>query len=232
MSSHISNIVYKPEEPIRLHEFGRNVQQMVDRLKQEPDRDRRTLLAHEVVRVMATVVPTSRDILDFKKRLWELLFKMAGPDLDVELPFPIRREGEDAEPVRRLAYYQHHSKFKQYGKNIELFIQQAIAMPEGPERTAFILKVGTLMKQFLANADTGNPSDAVVFKHLYDLSGGQINLRPEEVSLKTGVFGHRVAFALPPVSKKQGMGGPSKKKKRRPGMGGTPSGRKLKSSRY
>jgi len=92
-------------------------------------------------------------------------------------------------------------------------------MQPGPEREAFVLKLAQLMKQYLMNADSANPSDTVIFKHLAELSGGRILLNPEDVSVKTGVFGQRNAFALPNMERFK-----VKKKKKKKRKKARPSG--------
>ncbi len=181
------------EAPIRLREYGRNIQQMVDRLADEPDREKRSALAAQVVRVMATVTPVGNEP-GAEAKLWEHLYRLSGYSLDIDAPFPLVKP-EDREKPDRIPYYMHHSRFKQYGHNLQMMIRHAANMEDGEPNELYIMHLAKIMKQFQANYDPHKQaSDNVVCEHLRILSDDKIKLNPEEVNLSLNVFGSRDTF--------------------------------------
>lgn len=175
---------YTTQAPIRLREFGRGIEKMLARIEQCENPDLRLAMIKETVRVMATIAPQTRDQADYRVKLWEHLTRLAGPDgLGVEPPFEIKPYSAKLEPVP-VPYYSHLSRFPQYGKNVELMIEKALAMEPGDTRDAYVQQIANIMKQLLLNRDANLPPDQVVVQHLNMMSGGKIQLDPDGVSLR------------------------------------------------
>jgi len=192
--------------PLKLREFGRNVQQMVDHLKAEADPQRRQQMAEDTIRVMKTIAPQSgRDPKEAEKKLWDQLFRLADYDLDIEAPVEVATAPPESHPPEPMPYYPFRSRYMQYGKNVELMIHQALQMEDGEERQAYIRLIASYMKQCLKNRDrSSQPSDHVVVEQLAKLSDGRIQLDPADIEDVT---------VLPPAS--QGGSSGAKKKKSR-----------------
>ena len=54
------------QENIRLTEYGRGVQEMIEHLKLEKDRDKRNVLAHTVFKVMVNLNPEIKDQTNYQ----------------------------------------------------------------------------------------------------------------------------------------------------------------------
>lgn len=175
---------HKIDEPLRVREYGRNIQIMTERMLAEPDSRRQAQMAHEIIRVMNTIAPPTKDLVDQKRKLWDNLFRISDYRLPTTIipfrpPVPLR-----SVPPAHIPYQNYRSKYKPYGRNVELLIEKALAMPDSPERDRFILQIAQIMRTFLHNYSSGVTSDKVIFDHLADLSGGKIRLSEEEISLR------------------------------------------------
>lgn len=179
---------HKATEPLRLREYGRNVQIMADVLMKETDPLRQQMMANELIRIMGTVAPTEsrdqKDPMEFKKKLWDHLYRITEYQLNPKFlpqkpPIPLKNQ----KPVP-IPYSTHHSKYKPYGRNVELLIEKAVQMPESIEKNRFIFNIAHIMRTCLFNYSNGVTSDKVVFDHLAELSNGQIILDPQMISLR------------------------------------------------
>lgn len=201
-------LYYTQMEPVRLRLYGRMIQKMVDHLRTIEDDELRKQLANETVRVMATVAPQAKDQTDYKKKLWDHLFYLADYDLDIETPHPITPRNLEGMQPRMVEYHPHDTRYKQYGQNIVRMIRKATEMEEGEKKNAYIQLIANMMKQFLQQRNPNQPADQVVCQHLSELSGGSINLNPNEVEIEL------MAPTAPP-SQQQQKSGKSRRKKRK-----------------
>lgn len=167
---------HRDAAPLRLREYGRHVQRMVEQLATVPDAAQREQMAHEIVRVMATVAQSNREVADFRKKLWDHLQQIADYQLPVEPPFGrLERPVEVRHP--RMAYAQGRPRLRQYGRHIELMIERALPMEASPARDAYLRWIATYMKLALHARGTHTDSallDQQVWDQLFQLSKGEL----------------------------------------------------------
>ncbi|MEH0007247.1 MAG: DUF4290 domain-containing protein [Flavobacteriales bacterium] len=163
-------------ERLIIPEYGRHVQQMAHYLTTVEDRKKRNADAHYVIEVMGNLNTQLRDIPELKHKLWDQLFIMADFNLDVDSPYPkLTREEMLARP-KRLAYPEKNRRYRFYGRNIQLMIDQAVTWKSGPKRDALVMIIANHMKKCFLAWNRGIVADGVIFGHLKQLSGGQIDL--------------------------------------------------------
>lgn len=154
--------------PLRLREYGRNVQRMVELLPTIADAALREQMAHEAVRVMAIVATTPKEVADFRKKLWDHLQQIADYNLPVTSPLgQIERPPADLR-LPRMAYQNAQPKLKQYGRNIELMIERATSMEPGPARDAYVRWLATYMKLCLHNRGGVHTDSALLDQQVWD----------------------------------------------------------------
>jgi len=158
---------------------------MAEHMRTEPNRNKRTVLAQEIIRVMTILSPANKDLLSYEQRLWESLYRFCDYDLDVDCPYEIERPLPKIIPPRMI-YQPFHSKFKQYGRNIELMIQKAVGLPRGQERDDLVVLIANIMKQFLQGYANSYFNDNIIFEHLAIISNGKILLSSQDVTLRPG----------------------------------------------
>lgn len=159
---------------LKLPEYGRNVQKMVNHCMTIEDRDERNKVAKAIVGVMGQLMPQLRDTSDFAHKLWAHLFIISDFQLDVDSPYPIpTRESVLAKP-ERLPYPNKHIKYKHYGKAVEDLIAAAIKLESEEEKVALTESIANLMKRSYLNWNRDSVNDEVIFAHLERLSEGQL----------------------------------------------------------
>jgi hypothetical protein len=163
---------------LNLPEYGRNIQQMVDYITAQPDRDERNRLAKSIIGIMGNLNPHLRDVNDFKHKLWDHLFIMSDFKIDIDSPYPIPNYETYQEKPRRIPYPANPIKLKHYGRAIELMIQKAVEMEDGPQKDALKQLIANHMKKSYLMWNKDSVSDEDVLRDMSELSGGQLTMAP------------------------------------------------------
>ncbi len=158
-----------------LPEYGRNIQKMVDYIKSIEDRDERNRLAQAIVAIMGNLNPHLRDINDFKHKLWDHLAIIANFELDIDYPYEVPQPEMFQQPPRTVEYGTHQISFRHYGKSIELMIDAACEMPDGPDREKVSNLVANHMKKSYLSWNRDSVTDEVILKDLTKISKGRID---------------------------------------------------------
>jgi len=200
-------------DKMRIGEYGRNIQKMVQIIIAEEDRDKRTKMAKVLVQIMGQMNPTIRESGDFKHKLWDHLHIIADFKLDIDAPYPApTKEMLEAKPDQ-IAYSENNIRYKMYGSNIARVIEEAIKFEDGPEKDALVHAIANhLKKQYLA-WNRESVDDVQIFEHLKVLSKGQLELK-EELQLNTTNEILSRNKKKKPAGKQQHQGKNNPKKKR------------------
>ncbi|MGJ8744517.1 DUF4290 domain-containing protein [Polaribacter sp.] len=178
------DLEYNSERPLMIiPEYGRHIQKLVDHCLALDTKEERDKMAKAIVDVMGNLQPHLRDVPDFKHKLWDQLFIMADFKLDVESPYPQPSKEELREKPEGLPYPKSASRYRYYGNNIQTMIDVALDWEEGEKKEALVFTIANHMKKCYLNWNKDTVDDAVIFKHLYDLSDGKLDLRNTEEAL-------------------------------------------------
>lgn len=173
----VHHLEYNAERPhLIIPEYGRHLQKLIDQATVIEDSDERNKAAKYIIQVMGTLNPHLRDVPDFQHKLWDQLFIMSDFKLDVESPYPIpSREVLQLKPDV-LKYPQNFPKYRYYGNNIKYMIDVANKWEEGEMKNALVKVIANHMKKSYLSWNKDTVKDDVIFEHLYELSGGKLNL--------------------------------------------------------
>ncbi len=157
-------------------EYGRHLQKLIDQATLIESDEERNKAAKYIIQVMGTLNPHLRDVPDFQHKLWDQLFIMSDFKLNVESPYPIpSREVLQLKPDV-LQYPQNFPKYRYYGNNIKYMIDVANKWEEGEMKNALVKVIANHMKKSYLSWNKDTVKDDVIFEHLYELSGGKLNL--------------------------------------------------------
>ncbi len=170
-------------EHLIIPEYGRHLQKLVNHCVQLESKEERNKMAHAIVDVMGNLQPHLRDVPDFKHKLWDQLFIMSDFKLDADSPYPQPSKEELTAKPEALPYPKSASKYKFYGNNIQIMIDTALTWEEGELKDALLYAIANHMKKCYLNWNKDTVEDAIIFKHLSELSGGRINLSAKEETL-------------------------------------------------
>lgn len=168
-------------EKLRIPEYGRNIQKMVQSLLDEPERDKRTQMAKVLVRIMAQVRQTKdRDIGgDFYQKLWDHLHIIADFKLDVDSPYPPPSPEILQWEPEKLQRDDEEIEYKYYGRNIQKIIKAVADLEEGEQKETLINTLANHLKKLYLTWNKESVDDEIIFRQLYELSDGNIKLTDE-----------------------------------------------------
>lgn len=170
-------------QPLRLPEYGRNIQQMVDHCLTIEDRDERTRCAWSIIKAMGNLFPELRDDPESTHKLWDHLAIMSDFNLDIDYPYDVINAESLHTFPERVPYPGSFIRYRHYGKGIEQMIEKAVSMPEGEERDALVIMIANQMKKLQLAVSKDGVDDAKIFKDLAEYSHGELRLDPETVRL-------------------------------------------------
>ncbi|MDO6812486.1 DUF4290 domain-containing protein [Tenacibaculum soleae] len=158
-------------------EYGRHIQKLVNHCIALETKEERNTMAKAIIDVMGNLQPHLRDVPDFKHKLWDQLHIIADFKLDVDSPYENPSKEELTEKPAKMDYPKSASRYRYYGNNIQTMINIALTWEEGDKREALVFTIANHMKKCYLNWNKDTVDDAVIFKHLYDLSEKKIDLR-------------------------------------------------------
>lgn len=195
---------------LRISEYGRNIQKMIEYTITIEDREKRTKAANAIVNVMSQMHPHVKETVDYQQKLWDHLHIIANLQLDVDSPFSAPSQKTlDAKPTR-VPYQDNEIKFRQYGKNLEKIIAQAILLEDGEEKNAFIVNIANHIKKSYLNWNRDSVNDELIYKHLELLSEGALKMPEDGRLAHTGEILSKQKKKKFTPRKKDGHGGHNK----------------------
>lgn len=162
-----------------LKEYGRNVQMLIKYVKTIDDREKRTRYAYTIIELMKQVNPIMQSSPEYNQKLWDDLFIMADFDLDVDGPYPMPEKEILGRRPQRVDYNLYHIKYKHYGKNIELLIEEAVKIEDPKEQEQAVIQIGKLMKTFYTSYNSDVTDDAQILNDIRKLSDRRLDLNEE-----------------------------------------------------
>jgi len=180
----IENLEYNTvREDLIIPEYGRHIQKMINYASTRETKEERNKLANAIISVMGNLQPHLRDVADFQHKLWDQLFIMSDFKLDADSPFEKpSKEILNAKP-EPLSYPQNFPKYRFYGNNIKIMIDEAVKWDSGEMKDALVLTIANHMKKCFLNWNKDSVKDQVIFDHLYELSETKIDIRDSKEEL-------------------------------------------------
>lgn len=173
---------------LHMPEYGRIIQQLVERCKELPTKEERSEMAIAIIDFMGQRNPQLRDEENYKHKLWDHLFILAEYDLDVESQYPFPTREQLAEKPKRMEYPKLQGDFKFYGKSILQLIEKAIELEPGDEKEALIEVIANNMKKSYNVYNKEHVTDDVIFRHLKELSENRLDLTGIESLEKSKIY--------------------------------------------
>ena len=180
-----------------LPEYGRNIQNMVDRCLEIEDREQRTAAAATTVAAMMRLFPPTGPAEEYRRKLWDHIIIMSDYRLDVDTPYDMpQKPGEDERPDA-LYYNTDPARRRHYGRLVELTVAAAADMPPCEERDELLSLVGNQMKKLLLVINPEGVENERVYRDLYEMSDGRIRVGAASLPL------HEFNIVAPPTAKKK-----------------------------
>jgi hypothetical protein len=152
----------------------------VNYVKETKDEEKRKEFSHTLVELMKLINPALKEGNEFSQKLWDDLYIISGFDLEVEGPYPKPAPEVLTRKPEKLDYNTNRLKYKHYGRNIELLIEQATEIKDEEEQKDAVIYLGRLMRSFYGVWNKEVVDEVVIANHITELSDGKLT-----VDLKT-----------------------------------------------
>ncbi|MEN3322408.1 DUF4290 domain-containing protein [Mariniflexile soesokkakense] len=210
----IDELEYNTErEHLIIPEYGRHMQKMINHAKTLETKEERNKVAKGIIAVMGNMQPHLRDVPDFQHKLWDQLFIMSNFELDVDSDYEKPTKELLEERPEPLKYPQNFPKYRFYGNNIKTMIDVANTWEDGDHKEALTYTIANHMKKCFLNWNKDTVEDDVIYDHLFELSGGRINLKnsEEDLSDATSLMRSKTKFSSSSSNTSNKKGGHHKK---------------------
>lgn len=183
----------RPE--MRIREYGRNVQNLVEYALSIEDRDKRTKLAYIIVSVMQQVNPTDNANNEYFIKLWNHLYTISNYELDIDYPFEVTKHEKKAN-IEPIGYADNLIRYRFYGKNTELLLNNIADEPEGETRDGLVVVLASKMKEMYITWNKNIVSDDLIDKHIQRITGDRLCLPPNTELISANVILKKLDSAL------------------------------------
>lgn len=170
-------------EPLRMPEYGRNIQILIDKCLEIEDKAERTAFAKEIAQAMAALVPENVGEKKDMKKIWDQMMILSDFRLDVDFPCDVITKEELTPEAAPIPYYAGKKICRHYGRLVESMIEVICEMPGGEEKDRLINLVANQMKKNLIFHNPEGVSDRRVINDLNTLSKGRLAIDPVNYTL-------------------------------------------------
>lgn len=161
--------------PLKLKEYGRNVQTLVTQLEKIQDKNLRTKYAEAILKVMGVLdTDNTKPSNEYIQKRWNDLFMMTDYKLDVDSPYLISAKELVVKKPERLSYPKHSIKYRHCGHHIEMLIKKALEVTDPSKQAAMIITIAKLIKSFSATWNKDNLDINTIMSIIQDLAGDKL----------------------------------------------------------
>jgi len=166
-------------EFLTIPEYGRNIQKMIDYCVGIEDKEKRSLTAQAIVKVMGQIDSQNSKSNDFEQKLWDHLHIISGFNLDIDAPFPVPSKDVVAKKPEKLEYSKKTMSYPHYGENIEKIIDAVSGMEDGEHKDAVVLAIANYLKKSYLNWNRKSVNDETILANMDELSKGKLKLNED-----------------------------------------------------
>ncbi len=165
-------------EPLRMPEYGRGIQQMVENVMDISDRKQRLEASQVIIGLMEQRMKGTIDKRNLKQTLWDHLYIISGKRLDIDWPFDVSNAEKFLAKPKPLPLPNKGERLplRHYGRMVAQLAEKLKTMPEGRKREELIKVVANQMKRNLVNWGHGSMDNARVASELEKLTDGTVRL--------------------------------------------------------
>jgi hypothetical protein len=166
-------------EPLKMAEYGRNIQSLIEHLKTVKDFDKRNQYAEVIIEIMAQSNPQMKHNEDFRQKLWNDLHFLCNYEVNLKMPYTLKIEHNKRE-LGDLPYPKSRIKYRHYGKNVENMLSALLEIKDETEKEKYTQAVASYMKLAHMTWSKANVTDEEIMNDLESLSEGLIKMDREK----------------------------------------------------
>jgi len=174
------------QEPLILHEYGRNIQKLVAQAIEIKDKEERTKFIENIIYLMGNMYPYLRDLKDFKHKLWDHLNIMSNFQLKEDSPFPVPETATFAGKPEKIPYKVKNLRYKHFGRNILDMLKYAAKLEEGEDKKILTALVANHMKKLYLTWSKDVVTDEFIYQKMNELTDGGLTVDKDLVLSASG----------------------------------------------
>ena len=170
-------------EALKLPEYGRHIQKMVQQAVEIEDKAERTRYTGHIIKVMGNLFPYLRDVAEFKQKLYDHLAIMSDFKLDIDTDYVLPTHEALQVKVEPLGYPQSNIKLRYYGRKVEDMINACVKIEDETTRKRMANSIANQMKHAFLMWNKKVVVDDKIYKDLGKLSDGVLSYGEEDFKL-------------------------------------------------
>lgn len=163
-------------ERLKLPEYGREIQSMVDYAVALTDRAERQRCANTIVSIMQRMLPQQQNANDHQHKLWDHLALMSDFKLDIDYPYDVSEASKITSRPEPMGYPMTRIPVRHYGHMVQEMLDRLKQMPDGPEYDELVRLTANQMKRDLYQWGHGSTDDEKVVSDIANLTDGRVQL--------------------------------------------------------
>lgn len=180
---------------MRIREYGRNVQNLVEYALTIEDKDKRTKLAYIIVSVMQQVNPTNNANNEYFKKLWNHLYIISDYKLEIDYPFEVTKH-EAVSETEPIGYADNNIRYRFYGRNTELLLNNIADEPEGETRDGLLVVLANKMKEMYITWNKCIVNDDLIDNHIQRITRDRLRLPANTELISANIILKKIDSAL------------------------------------
>lgn len=169
-------------DKLKMPEYGRHIQKMVEYVASIPDKEKRNEQIGAVLEVMGILNPQLRDIADFNHKLWDHIHVISDFRIDIDSPYPVPTKETLYTRPERIPRPSDPIRMSCYGRNIQNMVKAIADQQDEEVRSAMISTIASYMKQQYLIWNKDSVSDETIFHDMERLSEGRLTI-PEGMTI-------------------------------------------------
>ncbi|BDS15168.1 DUF4290 domain-containing protein [Aureispira anguillae] len=161
------------KEHLIIREYGRNTQNLINHAKTIEDQEERQIYIEKIVRLIMSMHPHTRNVDDYRLKVWSHVLKMADYELEVDLPENLPDARKKRKPDQ-VSYPKNTKRLRHYGRNVRIMIEKAKKMEDKEQQDAYVAIIGAYMKMSYKAWNRENVNDEVIFEEFAKISRGEL----------------------------------------------------------
>ncbi|MCP4441717.1 MAG: DUF4290 domain-containing protein [Aureispira sp.] len=163
--------------PLLIREYGRNTQSLIEHAITIEDREERQGFVESIVRLIMDMYPHTRNVEDYRLKVWSHILQMSNYKLDVDYPDNIPNTKERKKP-EKVEYPTNTNRYRHYGQNVRELIQKALIMEDEEKRKEFVRVIAAYMKLSFKTWNRDNVTDDLIRSEFAKLTKGELTIEP------------------------------------------------------
>lgn len=169
-------------EQIKMPEYGRHVQKMIDYVVNIPDKEKRNQQIKAVVDVMGVLSPQLRDLDDYRHKLWDNVQIISDFEIDIDSPYPTPTKETFETKPNPIPLDKTPLKAAHYGRNIQNMIDMIAEKEDKELRTNMVMVLAHYMRHQYLIWNKDSVQEETIFSDIHKLSKGRLSV-PEGMHL-------------------------------------------------